>query len=90
MTWWTNGRYKSALHRVINTSGRERYSIPLFVHPDFRQVIDARDLAAPGAEIRFEPIVAGETVYANFARQRVSWGATQGAPTDGVRQTAAT
>ncbi|MGE0253115.1 MAG: isopenicillin N synthase family dioxygenase [Alphaproteobacteria bacterium] len=76
MTRWTNGRFKSAMHRVTNTSGRERYSIPLFVHPDYRQVIDARDLAAPGEEIRFEPIVAGETVYANFARQRVSWGAT--------------
>ena len=27
---WSNDKYKSTLHRVVNTSGKERYSIPFF------------------------------------------------------------
>ena len=72
MTRWTNGRFRSAVHRVINDTGRERYSIPQFHHPDFRAVVDPRDLPLRG-EALFEPVVAGEFVAAGFKRDRKSW-----------------
>jgi len=71
---WTNGRYKAALHTVVNSSGRERYSIPLFVHPSWHTRIDPMTLVGQApAGPDFEPIVAGEQVYRNFAAQRQSW-----------------
>lgn len=69
---WSGGRYNAALHRVINHSGRDRYSIPLFVHPGVRTTVDPRDLTGRAHE-QFAPIVAGEAVYASFAATRQSW-----------------
>ena len=35
----TNGRFSSALHRVINRYGRERYSVPFFANPSYDTVL---------------------------------------------------
>jgi len=40
MTVLSNGRFASALHRVINCYGRDRYSIPFFVTPDYDAVLE--------------------------------------------------
>lgn len=40
---WTNGLYRSTLHRVVNRHGGERHSIAFFFEPNF----DARVEALP-------------------------------------------
>jgi len=57
LQYWSNGRFSSTPHRVINRNGRDRYSIPFFVNPDFDTVI--RPLQDNSATA-FEPFAYGK------------------------------
>jgi isopenicillin N synthase-like dioxygenase len=63
---WTNDRFSSTPHRVINRSGRERFSIATFYDPEFAALVDPRDLGTPREEARFEPLRAGEHILRRF------------------------
>jgi isopenicillin N synthase-like dioxygenase len=40
MARWTNDRFASTPHRVVNRSGRERFSMPVFFDPDYDTVVE--------------------------------------------------
>lgn len=63
---WSNDRYASTPHRVVNRSGRERFSIATFYDPDYRACVDPRDFGA--AEARYEPIQAGDHILGRIER----------------------
>ena len=59
---WTNGRLKSTVHRVLNTSGKERLSIPVFFDPNSDAWIDPRDFETSQNESILPPVKAGEYI----------------------------
>lgn len=59
---WSNDRFRSTLHRVINTSGHERYSIATFYDPTYSAVVDPCDLGVESNASLYPPVAAGDYI----------------------------
>jgi len=59
---WTNDRFVSTVHRVINRSGQKRYSVPVFFDPSPDAMIDPRSLGTPDEDVKHEPITAADYI----------------------------
>lgn len=69
MARWTNDYYVSTLHRVINRSGRERYSVPFFYsgNPQY-EVKCIETCIEPGQKAKYPPITVEQHMKAMYAR----------------------
>ena len=64
---WSNDLLKSNPHRVINLTGRDRYSSPFFFHAGYDTVIDCLPTCGGTKKTKkYPPITAGELMWQRF------------------------
>ena len=69
MACWTNDRFTSTPHRVINKTDQDRYSIPMFYNPSFDTVAECLpSCQGPDNPPRHPPIHYGDYVVGIFER----------------------
>jgi isopenicillin N synthase-like dioxygenase len=70
---WTNGLYRSTMHRVINTSGRERYSIAYFFDGRGDYVSECVPTCIqPGEVPKFAPLTVNQHLAEMFRMTRAA------------------
>eukprot|EP00897_Mesotaenium_endlicherianum_P001808 jgi/Mesen1/1655/ME000135S00656 len=63
---WSNNLFRSTLHRVVS-SGRERYSVPVFFEPDFDCLVECLpSCCSPENPARYQPVTSGEYLLGRY------------------------
>jgi isopenicillin N synthase-like dioxygenase len=69
MRMWTNNRFASTLHRVVNHYGRERYSVGIFANPDYDTVIRPLPTCVDAEHPpTFDQMLSGEALLFLYSR----------------------
>ena len=64
---WTNGKYVSTVHRVINRSGNQRNSMVFFAAPDYETNIDCIPSCLENGEApKDAPVTSGEYIVSRY------------------------
>ncbi|WP_447785131.1 isopenicillin N synthase family dioxygenase [Pseudomonas germanica] len=69
---FTNDRYTATVHRVINTSGNSRYSMPFFLDLDYDALVEVVPTCiTPTSPAKYQPFTCGEYKYERFVNTYV-------------------
>lgn len=69
MRMWTNNRFASTLHRVVNHYGRERYSVGVFANPDYDTLIRPLPTCVDAEHPpTFDKMLSGEALLFLYSR----------------------
>ena len=76
MAQWTNDRWRSTLHRVVNPpredAGSRRHSLVFFHQPNFDALIECLPTClAPGEQPKYAPVTSGAHLHEQLAKIRV-------------------
>jgi isopenicillin N synthase-like dioxygenase len=64
---WTNDVYRSNLHRVVNRTGKERYSIPTFFNLDYHTMVSCLPTCqSSDSPPKYQPIKSGDYLLSRF------------------------
>jgi isopenicillin N synthase-like dioxygenase len=67
MARWTNDLFSSTVHRAVNRSDRDRYSIPFFFGPNYDTLIETLpSCVGPNNPAKYEAVTAGEYLLNRF------------------------
>ena len=65
---WSNGRFRSTPHRVINSSGRERLSLVLAYDPNYETRLAPEAFCGPGERPKAGPVTCGDYLMWRFRK----------------------
>ena len=57
---WTNGKFRSTLHRVLTAGDKERYSVPVFYDPHFDTVVKVLDVCCIDEPAKYPQTTVGQ------------------------------
>eukprot|EP00294_Goniomonas_avonlea_P001176 CAMPEP_0114555826 /NCGR_PEP_ID=MMETSP0114-20121206/8958_1 /TAXON_ID=31324 /ORGANISM="Goniomonas sp, Strain m" /LENGTH=520 /DNA_ID=CAMNT_0001740981 /DNA_START=34 /DNA_END=1592 /DNA_ORIENTATION=+ len=67
MAMWTNDRFPATVHRVVNLSGKDRYSMPFFFNPNYNTEVRALEQCqGEGEAARYPATTCGAHLQHRF------------------------
>lgn len=72
LSYWSNDTFVSTVHRVLNVTGEERYSIPFFCGPNYETLVEPLESCVRGGKKNYDSILAGDYVFRRLAKSRYS------------------